>query len=88
MTAPRLRVAVIGHTGRGDYGHGLDTMWEKLPETELVAVADADVKGLAAAQQKLKVTRGFTDYRKMLAEVKPDVVAIGMRHADQHRDVA
>lgn len=86
--SPRLRVAVIGHTGRGDYGHGLDTMWEKLPETELVAVADADVKGLAAAQQKLKVTRGFTDYRKMLAEVKPDVVAIGMRHADQHRDVA
>ena len=86
--APRLRVAVIGHTGRGDYGHGLDTMWEKLPETELVAVADADAKGLAAAQQKLKVTRGFADYRKMLAEVKPDVVAIGMRHADQHRDVA
>ena len=85
---PRLRVAVIGHTGRGDYGHGLDTMWEKLPETELVAVADADAKGLATAQQKLKVKNGFTDYRKMLAEVKPDIVAIGMRHVDQHRDVA
>ena len=86
--APRLRVAVIGHTGRGDYGHGLDTMWLKLPETEIVAVADADSKGLAAAQQKLKVTRGFADYRQMLAEVKPDIVAIGMRHVDQHRDVA
>ncbi|KAF0176735.1 MAG: 3-chlorobenzoate-3 4-dioxygenase dihydrogenase related protein [Limisphaerales bacterium] len=85
---PHWSVAVIGHTGRGDYGHGLDTMWEKLPETQLMAVADADAKGLAAAQKKLNVTRGFTDYRKMLAEVKPDIVAIGMRHVDQHRDVA
>jgi predicted dehydrogenase len=86
--APRARVAVIGHTGRGDYGHGLDTMWLKLPETELVAVADADAKGLAAARERLKVTRGFADYRQMLADVKPDIVAIGMRHVDQHRDVA
>ncbi|MFM8470820.1 MAG: Gfo/Idh/MocA family protein [Limisphaerales bacterium] len=86
--APRLRVAVIGHTGRGDYGHGLDTMWLKLPETEIVAVADADAKGLAAAQQRLKVAHGFADYRAMLAEVKPDIVAIGMRHVDQHREVA
>lgn len=86
--APRPRVAVIGHTGRGDYGHGLDSMWLKLPETELVAVADADAKGLAAARERLKVTRGFADYRAMLAEVKPDIVAIGMRHVDQHRDLA
>ncbi len=84
---PRWQVAIIGHTGRGDYGHGLDTMWQKLPETELVAVADADAKGLAAAQQRLKIQRGYTDYRKMLAEVQPSIVAIGMRHVDQHRDV-
>jgi predicted dehydrogenase len=86
--APRVRVAVIGHTGRGDYGHGVDTMWLKLPETEVVVVADADAKGLAAAQQRLSVKSGFADYRKMLAEVKPEIVAIGMRHVDQHRDAA
>ncbi len=83
----RLRVAVIGHTGRGDYGHGVDTMWLRVPETELVAVADEDAKGLAAAQQRLSVKNGFADYRKMLVETKPDIVAIGMRHVDQHRDV-
>ncbi len=84
----KLRVAVIGHTGRGNYGHSLDTMWLHLPETEIVAVADADEKGLAAAQKKLKLDRGFRDYRAMLAEVKPDIVAIAPRHIDQHRDMA
>jgi len=83
----KFRVAVIGHTGRGNYGHGLDTMWLQLPETEIVAVADADAKGLEGALKKLKVTKGFADYRKMLAETKPDIVAIGPRHIDQHRDM-
>ncbi len=84
----KLRVAVIGHTGRGNYGHGIDTMWLQLPETQIIAVADADAKGLAGALKKLNVGAGFADYRKMLAETKPDIVAIGPRHIDQHRDMA
>ena len=84
----KLRVAVIGHTGRGDYGHGINMMWLSVPETEVVAVADADSTGLAAALKKLHVSQGFADYRQMLAQTKPDIVAIGMRHIDQHRDAA
>lgn len=84
----RWRIAVIGHTGRGDYGHGLDTMWLKLPETEIVAVADAEAKGLAKAQTKLPGAKPFADYREMLAQAKPEIVAIGPRHVDQHRDMA
>ncbi|MCX6853927.1 MAG: Gfo/Idh/MocA family oxidoreductase [Verrucomicrobia bacterium] len=83
----QLRVAVIGHTGRGNYGHGLDTMWMKLPETKIVAVADADPDGLAAAQKKLSLLRGFSDYHEMITEIKPDIVAVGPRHVDQHRDM-
>lgn len=83
----KLRVAVIGHTGRGNYGHGLDTMWMHMPEVEIVAVADADEKGLAGALKKLNITKGFSDYHAMLKEVKPDLVAIGPRHIDQHRDM-
>lgn len=84
----KLRVAVIGHTGRGIYGHGLDTVWLRAPETEIVAVADADAAGLAAAQKRLKVSKGYSNYRAMLAETKPDIVAICPRHIDQHRDMA
>jgi predicted dehydrogenase len=83
----KLRVAVIGHTGRGNYGHGLDVMWQKLPDTEIVAVADADAKGLESALNKLKITKGFADYKAMLAEMKPDIVAIAPRYVDQHRDM-
>jgi predicted dehydrogenase len=83
----KVRVAVIGHTGRGDYGHGLNTMWLDLPETEVVGVADPDATGLAANLKKLGVTAGFADYRQMLRETKPEIVAIGMRHVDQHHEV-
>lgn len=82
-----IRVAVIGHTGRGAFGHGLDTMWLKVPGAQIVAVADADERGLADAQKKLNLSRGYTDYRKMLAEAKADIVSIGPRHIDQHRDM-
>lgn len=83
----KFRVAVIGHTGRGNYGHGLDVMWQQVDGTETVAVADADAKGLAAAKAKLKVDKGFADYHVMLKEVKPDIVAVSPRHLDQHRDM-
>jgi len=82
-----LRAAVIGRTGRGDYGHGLDEVWNDLPGVQLVAVADDNKMGLAATAKKLKVDKAYADYRQMLDEVKPDLVSIGVRWVDQHRDM-
>ncbi|MCA9136859.1 MAG: Gfo/Idh/MocA family oxidoreductase [Planctomycetales bacterium] len=84
-----LRVAVIGHTGRGDYGHGLDTVWQRLPGTSIVAVADASAVGLKKELVKLGLPEasGYDDYRRMLSKVSPDLVAVCPRHADQHRDM-
>ncbi|MHB0956664.1 MAG: Gfo/Idh/MocA family protein [Pirellulaceae bacterium] len=79
-----IRVAVIGHTGRGDYGHDLDRVWLDVPGCRLVAVADADERGRAAALERLGVTRGYADYRQMLDEAKPDIVSIAPRWIDQH----
>jgi len=88
QAAPRkYRVAVIGHTGRGNYGHDLDRAWLDLPGVEIVAVADADDKGLAAAVKRLRAPKGFSDYRRMLDEVKPDLVGVCPRWLDQHRDM-
>ena len=47
----KLAVAVIGHTGRGNYGHGLDTVWLRIPETEIAGVADENSVGLDEAKQ-------------------------------------
>ena len=55
--SPKHRVAVIGHTGRGNYGHGLDTVWKHLPAVEIVAVADADKEGLRNELAKLGIDR-------------------------------
>jgi predicted dehydrogenase len=85
--AKRYRVAVIGHTGRGDYGHGLDKVWSDVPGTEVVAVADADPKGLAEAANRLGGAKPFADYRKMFDEVKPELVSIGPRFIDEHHDM-
>ncbi len=59
-------------------------MWQRVPGVGIVAVADADATGLAAARLKLSGVPGFADYRKMLAEAKPDIVASAPRHVDQH----
>jgi predicted dehydrogenase len=84
----RWRVGVVGHTGRGDYGHGMHTMWLGLPQAEIVGVADADPGGLEKARQKLNGAPGFTSYREMLERVRPEIVAICPRHVEQHRDMA
>ena len=85
---PKRRGAVIGHTGRGNYGHGLDTVWNHLPNAEICAVADASPAGLAQELKKLGIDQGYADYRKMLADVRPEFVSVGPRYADQHRDMA
>ena len=85
---PRRRVAVIGHTGRGNYGHGLDVVWQMIPGVKLCGVADANEAGLAKELKKLGIDQGFADYRRMLAEVRPEFVTVSPRHADQHRDIS
>ncbi|MEO1996239.1 MAG: Gfo/Idh/MocA family oxidoreductase, partial [Planctomycetaceae bacterium] len=86
--ARNYRVAVFGRTGHGNYGHGLDTCWARIPNVEVVAVADDDQRGLAAAAKRLKVDAGYADYRKLLAEVPVDLVAVAPRWVDQHRAMA
>ncbi len=77
------RVAVIGHTGRGNYGHGIDTVWHAFEQMDVVAVSDPDENGRAGALKRTRAKRGFADYREMLRTEKPDLVGIGPRWMDQ-----
>jgi predicted dehydrogenase len=82
--AKKFRVAVIGSTGRGDYGHGFDTVWPRIPQAEVVAVADDNDAGRAAAIRKTGAKAAYADYRVMLEKERPEVVAIATRWLDQH----
>ncbi len=84
----KYRVAVIGRTGKGNYGHRLDVDWLHVDRAEVVAVADENERGRAQAAQRLHVDKAYADYRKMLDEVQPDIVSICPRWLDQHRDMA
>ncbi len=81
------RVAVIGSTGQGNYGHGLDMVWKNLPQCEVVAVADDHPDGLANAKMRLGVQQGFESYHSMLEAVQPDLVSVAPRWTHQHRDM-
>jgi predicted dehydrogenase len=81
------RVAVIGRTGKGNYGHGLDVVWKAIDNVEIVAVADEDEKGRTAAAERLKVKNTYADYRTMLDKEKPQIVSVADRYLDLHREM-
>jgi predicted dehydrogenase len=81
------RVAVIGRTGRGDYGHGLDTVWLEVAGAKIVAVADEDPAGREKAAERLRVKAAYADYREMLDRERPQIVSVAPRWIDAHHDM-
>ena len=73
------RIAVIGSTGKGGYGHGLDTAFVGVEGAVITAVADDNPAGLAAAGKLLKVDTLYADYRQLLETERPDIVCLGTR---------
>jgi predicted dehydrogenase len=71
--ADRVRVAIVG-TG---FGARVQAPGFRVhPEFELAAIVSASPERAAAAAQELGGLRAYTDYARMLSEVKPDLVSI------------
>src|SRR3954471_19653724 len=83
----KTRAAIIGHTGRGGYGHGMDMVFAGREGIEVVAVADPDDKGRAAAVKRCKTARGYADYREMIEKEKPALVSIAPRTTGERREM-
>ncbi len=84
----KFTAAVIGHTGRGDYGHGLEGIFNDRANVELIALADPDADGRARTAVQIGAPRAYADYRELLAQERPRLVSLAMRHADQHHAIA
>ncbi|NKB65420.1 MAG: hypothetical protein GKR89_00020 [Candidatus Latescibacteria bacterium] len=86
MTTP-FRVALIGHTGHGNYGHGLDMAFVGVDGAEIVALADPDEQGRRDSAEKTDATRTYADFRAMLNEEKPDIAVVASREIGDHLDL-
>lgn len=82
-----LRAVVYGHTGRGGYGHGLDTCWSRMDNVKVVAVADPDEKGRAAAAKRLGLTKSYASFVEMLDAEKPDLASHGPRWVEKRLEM-
>ena len=83
----KYRAGVIGRTGRGNYGHGLDRVYLEMEEVEIVAVADDNPDGLIEGGKRLGVSKLYADYREMLKKEKFDIVSVAPRWVAPHRDM-
>ncbi len=87
MNGTVLRVAVVGHTNRGNFGHAMDTAFARVPGTRIVAIADPDEKGRNASLVRTGAGNAYADYALMLRQERPDIVVIGPRYCDAHEEL-
>ncbi len=74
QASSRIRAAVIG---LGWAGQQHLKGYLSHDEVEVVGVADAAVAQLHEVQKQFELPTGFSDYRKLLDETRPDVVSLG-----------
>jgi predicted dehydrogenase len=82
-----MRVGIVGHTGRGHYGHYLDMAFVGVEGAEIVALADPDEEGRAAAVAKTGAPKGYANYIEMLETEKPDIAVLASREIGDHLDL-
>lgn len=88
MAEKIYRVAVIGRTGKGGYGHGLHRVWTAIPNAKVIAVADEAPGGRTATAKMLGVENSYADFRQMLENETIDIVTVAPRWLDQHHAMA
>jgi predicted dehydrogenase len=82
-----LRACVYGHTGRGGYGHGLDTCFDGIENVKVVAVGDPHEKGREAAAKRLKLTTSYASFAEMLDREKPQLASHGPRWVEKRLEM-
>ena len=81
------RIAIIGYTGRGGYGHELDMAFDGVEDAKVVAVSDPDDLGRQQTLEKTGAMQGYSDYHQMLDAEKPDITVVASREIGDHLDM-
>ena len=84
MSQNTYRAAAIGHTGAGNFGHGLHTPYKAIENVEFIAVSDPDEAGREKAAAEAGALRSYPDYREMLEKEDLDIVSVCPRWPSEH----
>ena len=84
MSHKIYRAAAIGHTGAGNYGHGLHIAYKNLENVEFIAISDPDEAGREKAVAESNALRSYVDYREMLEKEELDIVSVCPRWVTEH----
>ena len=87
MSQKTYRAAAIGHTGAGNFGHGLHTPYKEIENVEFIAVSDPDEAGREKAAAEAGALRSYADYRDMLEKETLDIVSVCPRWTSEHVDM-
>ena len=87
MSQNTYRAAAIGHTGAGNFGHGLHTPYKEIENVEFIAVSDPNEEGREKAAAEAGALRSYADYRDMLENEDLDIVSVCPRWTVEHVDM-
>lgn len=87
MNQKIYRAAAIGHTGAGNYGHGLHTAYKNIENVEFISISDPDESGRARAVEESGAERSYADYRDMLDKESLDIVSVCPRWTTEHLEM-
>lgn len=78
------RAGVIGHTGSGDFGIGLDKVYQRLDGVRLDAITDLNADALEDTRSRIGAPAGYSDYAEMLEKEDLDLVCVACGWPDEH----
>ena len=78
-----LKAAVVGQTGAGDFGHGLDTVFQRLDGVRFFALADLNSETVDDSTVHAGAPAGCSDFAEMLEKESPDLFCIASLHTEK-----
>ena len=87
MSQKTYRAAAIGHTGAGNFGHGLHIAYKNIENVECIAISDPNEEGREKAAAEAGALRSYADYRDMLEKETLDIVSVCPRWVTEHLDM-
>lgn len=71
-----MKAAVIGHSGSGNFGRGLDTIFQRFDDVRLFALTDLNPETVNDVCVHAGAPAGYSDPAEMLEKESPDIVSV------------